>query len=132
MTTLTFLLHDHSSIKALDPDARMSDQDIQAACEETHLWVKQTLEQAFYPGVSNADLDNQQKCDLLVGNCIVWNMLAIFASGTAIPWNGMFTSYEWLEPRQLSFFHALRDSWADLFVRPEDTGVFNADRTCNN
>jgi hypothetical protein len=132
MTTHTFLLHDHCSIKAIDPAARMSDQDIQDACKETPLWVKQTLEKAFYPDVASEDLCDHQKCDLLVGNSIVWRLLVILASGEVIPWDGMFNSYDWQEPRQLSFFMNLRDSWVELFDAPKDDGVFNADRTCNN
>jgi len=132
MTQFTYALHEYSSIQAVVPDARISDQDITEACKETPLWVKQTLEKAFFPDVAQEDLCEQQKLDLLVGNAIVHKLLHMQMQGENPPWEGMFNCYDWQEPRQLSFFRNLRKMWVELFPEPKKDDAFNHDGSCNN
>ena len=132
MTELTYLLHEHCSIQAVIPEARISDQDIHEACKETPLWVKQTLEKAFFPDVAQEDLCDHQKLDLLVCNAIVHKLLYMQQQGENPPWDGMFNSYDWQKPRQLSFFMNLREVWLELFPEPKKDDAFNHDGSCNN
>lgn len=117
MTELTYMLHDHCTIQAVVPEARISDEDIAEACQATPLWVKRTLEEAFFPSVHRDDLSDMQKLDLLVCNAIVHKLLDFGNMGSPVPWDGMLNSYDWQEPRQLSFFMNLREVWSEMFPK---------------
>lgn len=117
MKHTTYLIHANCSIQAKVPEAMISDADIKTACLETPLWVKQTLEKAFYPGVVQEDLNDQQKLDLLVSNALVHQILDVGSSGLNMPWDGMLHAYDWLDPRQHAFFLHLRKVWVELFPK---------------